>query len=132
MSDMKISQFNTENDARRALIDACLQMNVLGINQGKSGNASVRWDRGLEDGLLITPSAVPYEQLQVDDIVWISMRLQGQGDQARPARRDEGCEPSSEWRMHRDIYALRDDAQAVVHTHGIESCRPLPFKMKGV
>jgi L-fuculose-phosphate aldolase len=108
----------TENDARRALIDACLRMNALGINQGKAGNASMRWDRGGEDGLLITPTALPYEQLQIDDIVWISLRVQGDGDDARPACLDSAREPSSDWRMHRDVYANRADAQALVHAHG--------------
>lgn len=108
----------TENDARRALIDACLRMNALGINQGKAGNASMRWNRGGEDGLLITPAALPYEQMQLEDIVWISLRVQGDGEQTRPALRDARRAPSSEWRMHRDVYAKRVDAQSVVHTHG--------------
>ena len=118
MSGKQTSQFITENEARRALIETCLRMNALSINQGKSGNVSLRWDRGLEDGLLITPSGLPYERLQIDDIVWISMRLLGSGDAATPACRDDAREPSSEWRMHRDVYAHRNEAQAVVHTHG--------------
>ena len=39
---------------RQAVIDACLWMGQVGINQGTSGNISVRVD----GGMLITPSAV--------------------------------------------------------------------------
>ncbi len=41
--------------ARKSIIQASLSMNALGINQGTSGNVSVRYG----DRLLITPSACP-------------------------------------------------------------------------
>jgi len=41
---------------RQAIVDACRRMNALGINQGSSGNISLRHD----DGMLITPTSVPY------------------------------------------------------------------------
>ena len=41
-----------EKEKRQAIIDACRRMNTLGINQGTSGNISVRH----RDGLLITPT----------------------------------------------------------------------------
>ena len=88
---------------REALIATALGMNALGINRGKSGNVSVRVD----DGFLVTPSAVRYDALSADDIV--AMRMDG----AHAA----GQRPSSEWRFHRDIFAARADVQAVVHTH---------------
>ncbi len=83
-------------------------MNALGINQGTSGNASVRF----KDGMLITPSGMPYEAMTGTDIVF--MRL---ADGAVTAK--AGLKPSSEWRFHRDILAARDDLDAVVHTHGL-------------
>ena len=42
---------------RQAIIDACRRMNALGINQGTSGNISVRHD----DGMLVTPTSLPYD-----------------------------------------------------------------------
>ena len=42
-----------DQDKRQAIIDACRRMNALGINQGTSGNISVRHG----DGLLITPTS---------------------------------------------------------------------------
>ena len=43
-----------ERETRQGVIDACLEMNALGINQGTSGNVSARW----KSGLLVTPSGV--------------------------------------------------------------------------
>ena len=59
---------------RREIISACIGMNARGINQGTSGNVSVR----VEEGLLITPSGVPYDEMKPSDIV--PMRLDGTHD----------------------------------------------------
>lgn len=88
---------------RRAIIAAARRMNELGINQGTSGNISVRW----RDGFLVTPSGMEYENLRPSDIV--AMRFDGTASGRRA--------PSSEWRIHRDILATRPDAGAVVHAH---------------
>ena len=50
----------------QSIIDACLRMNQLGINQGTSGNISLRH----EAGMLITPTSVPYEAMQPEQIVY--------------------------------------------------------------
>jgi len=88
---------------RRELIDTCLAMNRLGINQGKAGNASVR----VPEGLLITPSGLAYDRMKSDDIVTIDSegRARGAGT------------PSSEWRFHFDIMKSREDVSAVLHAH---------------
>jgi L-fuculose-phosphate aldolase len=124
-------EFKTENQARRAVIDACLKMNTLGINQAKAGNISVRWHRGARDGYLITPSGLPYEDIGLDDIVWLA--IDDDLDQTAPnpllklfpnaavrqASHPPGRTASSEWRMHAMIYRQQpaDRASAVVHTH---------------
>jgi L-fuculose-phosphate aldolase len=90
-------------DLRRDIIAACLKMNALGINQGSSGNLSVRSG----DGLLITPSGLPYDETEPQDIVRLGFDGTWEG-----ARR-----PSSEWRFHRDILAARPDAEVVLHAH---------------
>ena len=56
-------------EKRQSIIDACLRMNQLGINQGTSGNISLRHD----DGLLITPTSVPYEAMQPEQIVFMNL-----------------------------------------------------------
>ncbi len=109
----------TENDARAALLDAARRMAPLGINTGRAGNVSLRWDRGGEDGLLVTPSALAYAQTTVDDLVWLALGSPENEDPVAPApARAHGRRlPSSEWRLHRDVYATRADAQAIVHAH---------------
>jgi len=92
-----------DRDKRQSIIDACLRMNALGINQGTSGNISIRHG----DGLLITPTSAPYETMRPEQIVY--MGLDGSHDPAQ--------QPSSEWRFHRDILKARPDAEAVVHAH---------------
>ena len=91
---------------RRSIADACRRMNALGINQGTSGNVSLR----VKDGLLITPSGMPYDEMTPADVVF----LQADGT-APPGQR----EPSSEWRFHRAILAARPEVGAVVHTHAM-------------
>lgn len=93
---------------RRKIIDACLKMNAMGINQGTSGNISVR----IKGGMLITPSAVPYDQMRPADIVHV------REDGSREKRKD-GRVPSTEWRFHLDILNSRPEFGAVVHTHSM-------------
>ena len=95
------------NDAERALrgeiVRTCLAMEARGINQGTSGNVSVRWN----DGLLITPSGLAYETMAPEDIIFLELDGTSHGPHA----------PSSEWRFHRDIMRERTDVQAIVHAH---------------
>ncbi|RIK92241.1 MAG: class II aldolase [Burkholderiales bacterium] len=109
----------TENEARASLVDTARRMTPLGINTGRAGNVSLRWHRGGEDGLLVTPSALAYERTTIDDIVWLALAApQGEDPLADSPRRAHGTRaPSSEWRLHRDLYATRSDAQAIVHAH---------------
>ncbi len=85
------------------VIDTCIAMNTQGINQGNAGNVSLR----VEDGFLITPSGLAYDRLQPADIVLVGLDGTSQ----------DRLQPSSEWRMHRDIYANRAEAGAVLHAH---------------
>jgi L-fuculose-phosphate aldolase len=94
---------SAEAGLRRELIDQALAMNASGINQGSSGNLSVRWG----DGLLVTPSGVPYDRLAPPDIVFVGL----------DGRWQHALAPSSEWRIHRDVYAARPEVGAVVHAH---------------
>ncbi len=95
----------SDHALRQEIIANCLQMNATRLNQGTSGNLSTRRN----DGFLITPSGVPYEQLEPGDIVY--MRLDGSYQHA--------LAPSSEWRFHLDIYRAKPEIAAVVHAHPI-------------
>lgn len=88
---------------RSDIIETCIKMNREGLNQGTSGNVSCREGQNF----LITPSGVPYEELDPQMIVSVT----GEGEYEGPLK------PSSEWRMHADIYKIRPDAGAVVHVH---------------
>jgi L-fuculose-phosphate aldolase len=90
---------------RKEVIKTCLRMNEEGINQGTSGNVSARTD----EGFLITASGVPYDKMKPEHVV--EMDLDG-------GYRGEYL-PSTEWRMHMDIFKARPEAQAIVHTHSI-------------
>lgn len=93
----------TEAGLREEIVAHCLKMNASGINQGTSGNLSVRH----RSGMLITPSAVAYDDLSPADVVWMD----------RDGTYEHRREASTEWRFHRDIYAARPDVQAIVHAH---------------
>ena len=90
--------------ARREMVDICRRMNSSGINQGTAGNLSCR----VEGGFLITPSSLPYEAMQPEDIVEMDF------DGTYVGRR-----PSSEWRFHRDILRERQDINVVLHCHSL-------------
>ncbi|HVE23433.1 MAG TPA: class II aldolase/adducin family protein [Acidocella sp.] len=93
-------------DDRKTLIAAAQKMAALGLAQGTSGNLSLR----TADGILITPSAVPYDTLMPE---MIPLLLTG-GDYGAYRGR---YRPSSEWRFHLDILAARPELGAVVHHH---------------
>jgi L-fuculose-phosphate aldolase len=95
-----------ERQLRAAIIAKCRWMNASGLNQGTSGNISVRY----KDRMLITPSATPYDAMKPEMIA--AMPLEGEhGSWAGPLR------PSTEWRFHLDILRSRPEIGGVVHTH---------------
>ena len=95
----------SDSKLRQQMLATALAMNNQGLNQGTSGNVSVRDG----DGFLITPSALAYEQCAADDLVWMDGTGQAQGHR----------KPSSEWRMHADIYRTFPEAGAILHAHSI-------------
>ncbi len=92
---------------RRKIIETCQKMGEMGINQGTSGNVSVRVD----GGILITPSALPYDSMKPDDIMFVDYEGGREGKKERV--------PSTEWRFHLDIVNHYSDVAAIVHTHSI-------------
>ena len=94
-----------EHQLRVHMVDICRRMNSSGINQGTAGNLSARTERGF----LITPTSLPYERMQPDDLV----EMDFDGTYAGRHR------PSSEWRFHRDILRARTDINVVLHCHSV-------------
>jgi len=89
------------------IIDTCLEMSRLGLNQGTSGNISARF----EDGMLITPSGIAYDKLTPEQIVFISHNGVAEADKT----------PSSEWLFHLACYRSRPALNAVVHNHALHA-----------
>ncbi|MGL4985732.1 MAG: L-fuculose-phosphate aldolase [Treponemataceae bacterium] len=93
------------NNTQKAqeIIDACIKMRDLGLNQGTAGNISLRVD----GGMLITPSGMPYEVMKPSDIVFVK----------NDGTWEEGLIPSTEWRFHLALLQHRPEFNAVVHNH---------------
>ena len=90
-------------ELRREIIETARALPIKGLTKGTSGNVSAR----TEEGFLVTPSGIPYADLSEDLIVAMDLEGTYAGDTL----------PSSEWRMHMDIYKAKPGAGAVVHCH---------------
>ncbi len=97
----------SEKLARKGIIDACLKMNAIGLNQGTSGNVSVR----VRDRMLISPSAAPYDRLRPEMIASVDLAGAMTGEWVGPLK------PSTEWRFHWLLLKERPDLTAIIHAH---------------
>ena len=93
----------TATELKAAVLATARAMNAERLNRGAAGNVSVRHG----DGFLITPTGMAYDACDPDDVVFVGL-------DGTPAGQRK---PSSEWRFHRDIYARRAGAGAIVHAH---------------
>lgn len=98
---------NNRKDLSKQIISACLKMREDGVNQGTAGNISVRF----KDGMLITPSGMPYEIMKPEDIVFVNSKGEAEKDKI----------PSSEWRFHLSILKDNPNFNAVIHNHAVYS-----------
>jgi L-fuculose-phosphate aldolase len=90
------------------IVAAAREMHRLGLVAGASGNLSAREGERVH----ITPSRLPYTEMQADDLITLSLSgevLAG------------SMEPSSERRVHLAIYAARPEVAAIVHTHSLHA-----------
>ena len=110
---------------RTELLKTLRAMSDAGLNVGTAGNASVRLGAGPADvaaaaprpgsadaascapGMLITPSGLSAERCQPQDMVEVDANGGYSGALA----------PSSEWKLHHDIYAACPAAGAILHAH---------------
>ena len=97
-------------------------MNRMGINQGTSGNVSARLEYKHDSkSFLITPSGVPYSDLTPETLVIINISDTGEKPEILDGpfqnTQIKRLAPSSEWRLHRDIYLMKPKAVAVLHAH---------------
>lgn len=91
---------------REQVLETCLQMLNDGLSRISEGNVSARHPGS--GFIVITPSAIPYAKMKVEDLCIIDVQR----------KLIEGSwKPTSEIALHTLIYARRLDVQAVVHTH---------------
>lgn len=96
----------TDEVTARALLAAVgRRMIERGLVTGTAGNLSLRTG---SDSVAITPSSIPYDEIEPGDICLMSL--------VDDSQLDGGRVPSSEWPMHRAIYRS-SPAEAIVHTH---------------
>lgn len=93
-------------DRRDEIIEYGRKMVAKNLTAGTGGNLSI-YDRE-KNMMAITPSGIPYEEMNSEDIVVTDLN----GDIVEGERK-----PSSELSLHRRVYEKRDDIDAVVHTH---------------
>jgi L-fuculose-phosphate aldolase len=91
-------------ELRREIVAVSRALDEAGLVPSKSGNVSCR----VAGGFLITPSGVPYRQMEPGQVVALD---------AGGTALHGGLRPSSEWPMHAAIYAQRPEVAAIVHTH---------------
>ena len=105
MAQDKPLPFADSLELRQQIISTCLYLHdKLGYFVSTWGNISVR----LEEGLLVTPSRMSYEDLKIDDLVvvsWKSAKVKG------------NRLPTSETELHRQIMLERPDLLVLIHSH---------------
>lgn len=93
----------------RALVDELIAVGADAVRTGlvlaSGGNLSAR-EPG-SDRFVITRSGTWFDRLRPDDFAAVDLG----------GRVLDGEHPSSEWRLHRAVYAARPDANCVVHLH---------------
>ena len=99
------AQIEREREIRTQIVAYGRRLQEEGLLQGTWGNLAVRLD---ETHMLCTPSGLDYRILTPEDIVKVELSTLGYGTQRKP---------TSEKRLHRDIFACRADVGAVIHTH---------------
>ncbi len=115
-------------ERRRLMVETARAMNACGINQGTSGNLSIRRSDG--EGLWVTPSSLAYDAMTPAELVALDWTLHPADARAgaRPpaeaapawrARPDP--RPAAEWRLPHDLLWFREEFDAVLHAHPIHA-----------
>lgn len=93
------------NEAKKLVVKACKELRDTGLIARTWGNVSCRTDEG---HFVISASGRNYETLTEDEVIELDIdTLHYEGD----------IKPSSEKKMHAEIYKLKEDAQFIIHTH---------------
>ncbi len=100
-----------ESALRQQIVQICRLLYQKNLIPAVDGNVSVRWG---ESYLITTPSGVCKGFIEPGDLVATDLAGQVAPDDLAP---HNGRRPSSELRLHLEIYRRRPDVRAVVHAH---------------
>ncbi|SIQ14915.1 L-fuculose-phosphate aldolase [Alkalispirochaeta americana] len=95
----------TDDTAREEIVYYSKKVHASGLVCATDGNLSYRLD---QDRFLITPSGVRKEDVSGEMLLVMNMEgavLEGEG------------RPSTEYKLHREVYRQRPDVTAVIHAH---------------
>lgn len=106
---MDLSYLNAKEEtikAKNELLKACKTIVEKKLVYGTWGNISIRID---DNHFIITPSAKPYDKIQIDGIPIVSIN----------PFTFIGDKPSTEVQLHLNIYKNRSATGAIIHTHSL-------------
>ncbi len=92
-----------------AVLEAAKDMLRRGLVEGTAGNLSARRSDG---NIVITPSSVDYEDMELDDLVVVD-------PEGGVLHAGDGRSPSSETKLHLACYQAFDDIGSVIHSHPV-------------
>lgn len=95
----------TIQEAKQIICEAGIRLLKQNLVKGTWGNISLRYDNQY---MVITPSGLNYEELSADDMIVVNYHnyeYEGRN------------KPSSEMKLHGEIYKTRKKVNAVIHTH---------------
>jgi len=95
----------TIEEAKQLVCESGKKLLSEGLVTGTWGNVSVKVD---EHTMVITPSGRKYEELTPEEMVVVNIF---------PLEYEGGIKPSSELKLHAEIYKQRKHITAVIHTH---------------
>ena len=98
-------------NAPEAVLAAAKEMLHRGLTEGTAGNISARQEDGT---IVVTPTSVDYDVMEVDDLVVLDP--EGNVVQAK-----EGRKPTSEKYLHLACLKAFEDIGSVVHSHPIHA-----------
>ena len=96
------------HDKMDALIASARRCFDLGLQTNAGGNLSVRLDAG--DAIVIKPSGVGFAECTRENLQVVAL-------DGTILTSGEGLKPSKDLDFHRDLYAIRNDINAIVHCH---------------
>ena len=105
----KIKEYMNESEARRIMVDIGRRMYDRGVVAANDGNISILIG---ENRILCTPTGVSKGFMNEDDLIIIDFDekvIKG------------SMTPSSEMKMHIEVYKKNETAQAVVHAHPVNA-----------